>query len=65
MSFLIPDLLGELRKEGVAKVSLLGTTSKWFGMTYYQDKEYVVDEINRMISNGDYPENLWVKNKIK
>lgn len=63
--FLIPDLLGELRKEGVAKVSLLGTTSKWFGMTYYQDKEYVVDEINRMISNGDYPENLWGKTKIK
>lgn len=63
--FLIPDLLGELRKEGIAHVSLLGTTAKWFGMTYYQDKEYVMDEINRMIANGEYPKNLWGKTKIK
>lgn len=63
--FLIPDLLGELRKEGIVHVSLLGTTSKWFGMTYYQDKEYVVDEIKQMIINGEYPENLWGKTKIK
>lgn len=63
--FLIPDLLGELRKEGVVKVSLLGTNAKWFGMTYYQDKEYVVEAINRMIANGDYPENLWEKTKRK
>ena len=56
--FLIPDIVFEEIKAG-AKVHVLESTDKWLGVTYREDKEYVVSEIQKLIDKGVYPDNLW------
>lgn len=59
--YLIPDILTQAIKENYAKVKVLPTTSKWEGVTYKEDKEKVVNAINKLISDNKYPQNLWEK----
>ncbi len=55
----IPDSVFNFIKENKLKVELLSTTARWYGVTYKEDKELIVKEINRMIENKEYPINLW------
>ena len=57
--YLIPDTLFDGIKEGFCRVQLLDTSAKWQGVTYREDKQSVVDEINRLVSSGVYPSKLW------
>lgn len=57
--YLIPDLIEKAIKESYAQVKLLETTAKWQGITYREDKEKVVKEINKLIENNIYPSKLW------
>ena len=57
--FLIPDVIFEAIKDNVADVKLLKTNAKWYGVTYKEDKENVVQTIKTMIEQGEYPNNLW------
>lgn len=57
--YLIPDLVEKAIKESYAQVKLLETTAKWQGITYREDKEKVVKEINKLIENNIYPSKLW------
>lgn len=57
--YLIPDTVFDAMKKGFARVKLLSTTAKWQGITYREDKQLVVDEINSLIEAGDYPAKLW------
>lgn len=57
--YLIPDLVEKAIKESYAQVKLLETTAKWQGITYREDKEKVVGEINKLIENNIYPSKLW------
>ena len=57
--YLIPDTVFSAIKEGYASVKLLSTTSKWQGVTYREDKEILVNEINDLICSGEYPSKLW------
>ena len=57
--FLIPDVLTDAIKEGYAKTKVLSTTAKWEGVTYKEDKDGVVEAINKLIEEGVYPNNLW------
>lgn len=59
--YLIPDILTQAIKENYAKVKVLPTISKWEGVTYKEDKEKVVNAINKLISDNKYPQNLWEK----
>lgn len=56
--FLIPDVVASLVKKEVVKVKVIDTEEVWFGMTHPEDREIVTGEINRMIGEGIYPENL-------
>ena len=56
--YLIPDVVFEEINAGV-KMHVLESTDKWLGVTYREDKEYVVSELNKLIEMGVYPENLW------
>ena len=56
--YLIPDVVFDEIKDGV-KVHVLESTDKWLGVTYREDKDYVVSEINKLIDKGVYPNNLW------
>ena len=49
----------ELIEEHKAKIQVLRSTDKWFGVTYREDKPLVVDAIARKTAEGQYPENLW------
>lgn len=57
--YLIPDSVYQSIKEGIAKVKVIPTIAKWQGITYKEDKEKLVSEINKLIEEGVYPQNLW------
>jgi len=42
-----------------ATVQVLPTGSRWFGVTYREDRERTVGEIERLIADGIYPARLW------
>ncbi len=57
--FFLPFAVDELIKSDKATVKVLNSHDSWFGITYSEDKEIVVDNINKLISNGIYPEKLF------
>lgn len=57
--FLIPEVLDKHIKNNDITVSVIETDSKWYGVTYKEDKESVKNAINDMIENGEYSSNLW------
>ena len=57
--FFIPTLINELVKQGKASVKVLTTESKWFGVTYKEDKPDVVQKIAEKKASGEYPDVLW------
>ena len=57
--YLIPDVVFKEIKEHQKQVKVLETTDKWLGVTYKEDKEFVVSEINKLIEKGEYPRDLW------
>ncbi len=57
--FYIPEVIGALSREKKARVRVLTTEEKWFGVTYQQDKTWVQQGIRTLIEEGKYPEKLW------
>ena len=57
--FFIPLVADELIKSGIASFKVIPTASKWFGVTYKEDKPIVQKSISDLVSSGVYPENLW------
>ena len=57
--YLIPDTVFDAMKNNFCKVRLLSTTARWQGITYREDKQLVIDEINGLINEGVYPSKLW------
>jgi hypothetical protein len=37
---------------------VLPTRSAWFGVTYREDRPLVIEGINQLVRNGEYPERL-------
>lgn len=56
---LIPVVVGALIREGAAKVRVLSTSDRWFGVTHPQDKPGVMRTIREMVERGDYPSPIW------
>lgn len=54
----IPFVVDELIKEGKASCQVLPTDSRWFGVTYREDKPTVMAEIKKLVDAGEYPANL-------
>ena len=59
--FLIPDIVAELVNENKVNVSVVPTNAKWLGITYKEDIDKVVKNINSLIQTGEYSQNLWDK----
>jgi hypothetical protein len=57
--FLIPEIVGALVREGRARVRILPTRDRWFGVTYPQDRPVVAAEIMERVRRGVYPSPLW------
>ncbi|MBW6499334.1 MAG: NTP transferase domain-containing protein [Bacteroidales bacterium] len=57
--FFIPKVVDELVSKGKVKVRVLPCDASWFGVTYREDKEKVMESIRAMVDSGAYPDNLW------
>ena len=57
--FYIPTLVNDMIRNGEATCKVLDTTSKWFGVTYAEDRPQVVMKINNLVKEGVYPEKLF------
>lgn len=55
----LPIEVDKLLKAGKATVEVLRSADKWFGVTYKEDKPFVVDSIARLKAEGVYPDVLW------
>lgn len=58
--FLIPTVINNLITSNRESLEVLCSNSNWFGVTYKEDKPFVVNEIKRLVSEGKYPEKLFV-----
>ncbi len=57
--FFIPLVVNELITKNIAKVKVLDTESKWFGVTYAADRQGVVDKLAELHAKGEYPEKIF------
>ena len=57
--YLLPQVIDRLVSEGKARVKVLETPDKWFGVTYKEDKQAVIDSLKALIASGAYPEKLY------
>ena len=57
--FLIPTVINDLIQNGQETVQVLRSNSLWFGVTYKEDKPYVVEAIQKLITSGKYPQKLF------
>ncbi len=57
--YLLPTIIGDLLAEKKLAVRVLTSKDKWFGVTYKEDKDSVVSELQALIRDGVYPEKLF------
>lgn len=57
--YLLPIIIGKLLQEGKVTVKVLESSDKWFGVTYAEDKDYVIESFKKLIEDGVYKEELF------
>ena len=57
--YFLPSVISQLIGEGKARVKVLRSSDKWYGVTYQADKPMVVAALAEKTASGLYPENLW------
>ena len=57
--YYLPWVPNRLIREGRARVRLLHTDERWYGMTYREDTQAVRAALARMKADGIYPQRLW------
>ena len=57
--YLIPTVGNNLIRSGQKQVHVLRTSSKWFGVTYKEDKPFVSQQIQELIDDDTYPKQLF------
>lgn len=57
--YFLPSVVTNLIENGKAKVKVLFSRDKWYGVTYKEDKPMVQKAMAEMHESGRYPEKLW------
>ena len=57
--YFLPTVVSQLIDEGKARVKVLRSEDKWYGVTYREDKPTVVAAIAEKTAAGLYPDRLW------
>ena len=57
--YLLPTIIGDLLTAGEASVRVLRSEDQWFGVTYKEDREAVVNAVRELVENGVYPSPLY------
>jgi len=55
----IPLVVNDLIRAGRAKLKVLPSRDRWFGVTYREDRPKVVAELRALTDSGRYPSPLW------
>ncbi|NMC36996.1 MAG: NTP transferase domain-containing protein [Bacteroidales bacterium] len=55
----IPTSVDKFVKSGEITIKILMSNERWFGVTYREDKPFVVDSIRKMIREGIYPARIY------
>lgn len=59
--YFIPSVVDKLIRDSKATVEVLNTDSKWFGVTYSEDRENVRSALSRLHREGKYPQEMFAK----
>ena len=57
--YLIPSIVNDLIQSGREDVHVLRSASSWFGVTYKDDRPFVMGEIQKLVDRGTYPKQLF------
>ena len=57
--YLLPTIVDDQIQSGKAEVTVLETKDKWFGVTYKEDKQIVMDSFKALVEAGVYKEKLF------
>ena len=57
--YLLPIYIDELLHADKVSVKVLPTHDKWFGVTYAEDKQTVIDSFARLVADGVYKKDLF------
>lgn len=57
--YFLPGVVDTLLKEEKTRVRVLRSRDKWYGVTYKEDKQTVMDALQAMKDKGLYPDVLW------
>ena len=55
----LPKIVDDMIKDGLATVKVLNTSNRWYGVTYKEDKDFVVSSLQSLKEKGIYPDKLW------
>lgn len=55
----LPIEVDKMLKRGTVTVEVLSSKDKWFGVTYKEDKPFVMQSIANLKKQGVYPKKLW------
>ena len=55
----LPFVAQEMMREGLIKIKAIKSDSDWFGVTYFQDKDYAVNALKSYTISKLYPSPLW------
>ena len=59
----LPYAAQTLLQNNVIEIKVIDSESKWFGVTYAEDKIAAVKNLKEYTDNGDYPTPLWNQSK--
>lgn len=57
--YFLPSVVSRMIEEDGAKVKVMTSRDRWYGVTYPQDKQTVVQAFEQMSEQGLYPQPLW------
>ncbi len=57
--YLLPTMIDQMIQEGRAQVDVLKTHDSWFGVTYQEDKQKVIEAFRELVDRGVYSEKLF------
>lgn len=57
--YLIPTVVTKLIQDKKSTLKLMPTNSVWYGVTYKEDKPYVVESLKKLVDSGNYIKGLW------
>ena len=57
--YFLPSIVSDMIEREGAKVRVLKSEDSWYGVTYPEDKETVMNAFEQMSREGIYPQPLW------